>query len=90
MGCLGFLSEFIFEVVLDGCISISVFSFRGNKKRQIDFCFLSFYLPEFWYREKIAVWVAKKPDIIGLFAGDIFFVPTLWLLRTIMMPPCFL
>ena len=23
-------------------------------------------------------WAAKKPDIIGLFAGDIFFVSTLW------------
>ena len=29
-------------------------------------------------QRKIAVWVAKKPDIIGLFAGDIFFVSTLW------------
>ena len=28
--------------------------------------------------EKIAVWAAKKPDIIGLFAEDIFFVSTLW------------
>jgi len=30
---------------------------------------------------KIAVWVAKKPDIFGLFAGDIFFVSTLWYAR---------
>ena len=29
-------------------------------------------------QRKIAVWVAKKPDIIGLFARDIFFVSTLW------------
>ena len=29
-------------------------------------------------QRKIAVWVAKKPDIFGLFAGDIFFVSTLW------------
>ena len=29
-------------------------------------------------QRKIAVWAAKKPDIIGLFAGDIFFVSTLW------------
>ena len=29
-------------------------------------------------QRKIAVWVAKKPDIIGLFAWDIFFVSTLW------------
>ena len=31
----------------------------------------------------------KKPDIFGLFAGDIFFVSTLWLLRTVMMHPVF-
>ena len=29
-------------------------------------------------QRKITVWVAKKPDIFGLFAGDIFFVSTLW------------
>ena len=29
-------------------------------------------------QRKIAVWVAKKPDIIGLFAGDIYFVSVLW------------
>ena len=32
-------------------------------------------------QRKIAVWVAKKPDIFGLFAGDIFFVYTLWYAR---------
>ena len=30
------------------------------------------------FGRRCLVWVAKKPDIIGLFAGDIFFVPTLW------------
>ena len=29
-------------------------------------------------QRKIAVWVSKKPDILGLFAGDIFFISTLW------------
>ena len=32
-------------------------------------------------QRKIAVWVVKKPDIFGLFAGDIFFVYTLWYAR---------
>lgn len=32
-------------------------------------------------QRKIAFWVAKKPDRIGLFAGDIFFVSTLWSAR---------
>ena len=32
-------------------------------------------------QRKIAVWIVKKPDIFGLFAGDIFFVYTLWYAR---------
>ena len=41
-----------------------------KEKRRFYICVLA--------QRKIAVWVAKKPDIFGLFAGDIFFVSTLW------------
>ena len=39
----------------------------GRSQRGICICVL--------VQRKIAVWVAKKPDIIGLFAGDIFLSP---------------
>ena len=43
MGCLGFLSEFIFEAVLEACISISVFSFfDGNKKGKLAYRIFTF------------------------------------------------
>ena len=55
------------------CIGYSLFgssSLSAKGKRRFYICVL--------VQRKIAVWVAKKPDIIGLFAGDIFFVSTLW------------
>ena len=55
------------------CIGYSLFgssSLSTKGKRRFYICVL--------VQRKIAVWVAKKPDIIGLFAGDIFFVSTLW------------
>ena len=56
-------------------------SLSTKGKRRVYICVL--------VQRKIAVWIAKKPDIFGLFAGDIFFVSTLWLLRTVMMHPVF-
>ena len=50
------------------CVGSSSLSTKG--KRRFYICVL--------VQRKIAVWVAKKPDIIGLFARDIFFVSTLW------------
>ena len=55
------------------CIGYLLFgssSLSTKGKRRFYICVL--------VQRKIAVWVAKKPDIIGLFAGDIFFVSTLW------------
>ena len=103
MGCLGFLSEFIFEAVLEACISISVFSFfDGNKKGRLAYRIFTFREFKSIHKGKTAILYLcfgteknrrigqqKKPDIFGLFAGDIFFVSTLWLLRTVMMHPVF-
>ena len=58
------------------CIGYSLFgssSLSTKGKRRFYICVL--------VQRKIAVWAAKKPDIIGLFAGDIFFVSTLWWTR---------
>ena len=55
------------------CIGYSLFgssSLSTKGKRRFYICVS--------VQRKIAVWVAKKPDIFGLFAGDIFFVSTLW------------
>ena len=55
------------------CIGYSLFgssSLSTKGKRRFYICVL--------VQRKIAVWVAKKPNIIGLFAEDIFFVSTLW------------
>ena len=55
------------------CIGYSLFgssSLSTKGKRRFYICVL--------VQRKIAVWVAKKPDIFGLFARDIFFVSTLW------------
>ena len=55
------------------CIGYSLFgssSLSTKGKRRFYICVL--------VQRKIAVWVAKKPDIFELFAGDIFFVSTLW------------
>ena len=61
--------------LLSICLSIWYLLFGSSSlstkgKRQFYICVL--------VQRKIAVWVAKKPEIIGLFAGDIFFVSTLW------------
>ncbi len=56
-----------FCIIIRLCESSSL-STKG--KRRFYICVL--------VQRKIAVWVAKKPDIIGLFAEDIFFVSTLW------------
>ncbi len=61
--------------MLSICLSYLIFIFREFKsihKGKTAILHLRFGT------EKIAVWVAKKPDIFGLFAGDIFFVSTLW------------
>ena len=58
------------------CIGYSLFgssSLSTKGKRRFYICVS--------VQRKIAVWVAKKPDIFGLFAGDIFFVSTLWYAR---------
>ena len=55
------------------CIGYSLFgssSLSTKGKRRFYICVS--------VQRKIAVWVAKKPDIFGLFARDIFFVSTLW------------
>ena len=54
------------------CIGYLLFgssSLSTKGKRRFYICVL--------VQRKIALWVAKKPDL-GLFAGDIFFVSTLW------------
>ena len=61
--------------MLSICLCIGYLLFESSNlstkgKRRFYICVL--------VQRKIAVWVAKKPDIIGLFAGDIFFVSTLW------------
>ena len=63
--------RFLLSICL--CIGYLLFgssSLSAKGKRRFYICVL--------VQRKIAVWAAKKPDIIGLSAGDICFVSTLW------------
>ena len=76
-GYSSYSSVFVLPVLYHRCGGLSILFLpraatrreTGQSQRGICICVL--------VQRKIAVWVAKKPDIFGLFAGDIFFVSAL-------------